>query len=121
MKRARASGVRRLVVFQHHPWFLKAAEEPDQYFNIPLVRRAPLLQLFREAGVRLLVSGHYHQNAGATLDGLEAVVTGPVGKPLGGARSGIRVFLISDDGVTHKYYELGDLPAAIDVASGKLP
>ena len=60
---ARDAGARRIVVFQHHPWFLKSADEPDQYFNIPIVRRSPLLRLFRESGVRLLVSGHLHQNA----------------------------------------------------------
>ena len=121
LRRARSSGVQRIVVFQHHPWVLRAADEADQYFNIPLVRRAPLLELFREWGVRLLVSGHYHQNAVATLDGIEAVVTGPVGRPLGGARSGMRVFLVTDAAITHKYYELGDLPMAIEVGSGKLP
>ena len=117
---ARDAGARRIVVFQHHPWFLKSADEPDQYFNIPIVRRTPLLRLFRESGVRLVVSGHLHQNAGA-LNGLEAVVTGPVGKPLGDARSGLRIFLVADAGITHKYYDLGSLPTAIDVGSGKLP
>jgi hypothetical protein len=71
--------------------------------------------------VHWLVSGHYHQNAGAVVDGLEAVVTGPVGKPLGGARSGIRVFLVTEAAITHKYYELGGLPTTIDVAPAKLP
>jgi 3',5'-cyclic AMP phosphodiesterase CpdA len=118
---ARDRGARRIVVFQHHPWFLKSADEPDQYFNIPIVRRAPLLQLFRESGVRLLVSGHLHQNAEAAADGLEMVVTGPVGKPLGQARSGLRVFLVTDAAITHKFYDLGGLPTAIDAASGKLP
>ena len=118
---ARDSGARRIVVFQHHPWFLKSADEPDQYFNIPIVRRTPLLRLFRESGVRLLVSGHLHQNAGVVLNGLEAVVTAPVGKPLGDARSGLRIFLVTDAGITHKFYDLGSLPTAIDVGSGKLP
>jgi serine/threonine-protein phosphatase CPPED1 len=118
---ARDGGARRIVVFQHHPWFLKSADEPDQYFNIPIVRRTPLLELFRQSGVRLLVSGHLHQNAGAVLDGLEVVVTGPVGKPLGQAQSGLRVFLVNDAAITHKYYELGNLPTAVDVSSGKLP
>ena len=121
LARARNAGVRRIVVFQHHPWALKAADEADQYFNIPLVRRTPLLQLFRESGIRLLISGHYHQNAVAMLDGIESVVTGPVGKPLGGAQSGIRIFLVTDAAVTHKYYELGNLPSTIDAPSGKLP
>ncbi len=118
---ARDAGARRIVVFQHHPWFLKSADEPDQYFNIPIVRRTPLLRLFRESGVRLLVSGHLHQNAEAVVNGLEAVVTAPVGKPLGGARSGLRIFLVTDAGITHKFYDLGSLPTAIDVGSGKLP
>ena len=118
---ARDAGARRIVVFQHHPWFLKTADEPDQYFNIPIVRRTPLLRLFRESGIRLLVSGHLHQNAVATFNGLEAVVTAPVGKPLGDARSGLRIFLATDAGITHKYYDFGSLPTAIDVALGKLP
>lgn len=117
----RSAGARHIVVFQHHPWFLTRSDEPDQYFNIPGVRRTPLLQLFRESGVRLLVSGHYHQNAVAVTDGIEAVTTGPVGKPLGQARSGLRVFLVTPAGITHQYYEFGRLPEAIDVSRGQLP
>jgi 3',5'-cyclic AMP phosphodiesterase CpdA len=121
LAKARTSGANHVVVFQHHPWFLARADEPDQYFNIPLARRAPLLRLFRESGVRLLVSGHYHQNALATDAGLDVVVTGPVGKPLGAARSGLRVFLVGPAGITHKYYEFGLLPTAIDPAASALP
>jgi hypothetical protein len=39
LARAQASGARHVVVFQHHPWFLNAADEADGYFNIPLARR----------------------------------------------------------------------------------
>jgi 3',5'-cyclic AMP phosphodiesterase CpdA len=118
---ASRSGARHVVIFQHHPWFLARADEPDQYFNIPLARRTPLLHLFRESGVRYLVSGHYHQNASATDAGLESVVTGPVGRPLGQARSGLRVFVVTDEAITHKYYEFGLVPNAIDLAGGTLP
>src|SRR5690349_4261616 len=62
LARLRAAGARHLVVFQHHPWFLKDAAEPDEYFNIPLERRGLYLSLFREAGVKYLFSGHYHRN-----------------------------------------------------------
>ena len=113
--RARTSGARHVVVFQHHPWFLKTADEPDQYFNIPRVRREPLLALFREAGIKTLVSGHYHQNAVVADAGFDAITTGPVGKPLGGAKSGIRVFTVSDTAITHRYYEFGEIPTAITV------
>ncbi|MDP3070263.1 MAG: metallophosphoesterase [Opitutaceae bacterium] len=115
LAKARAENPRHIVVFQHHPWFLKSAAEPDQYFNIPLARRAPHLALFREFGVRYLFCGHYHRNAEARDGDLEAVTSGPVGKPLGGAKSGLRVAIVRDDRIEHRYYDLGDLPVRIDL------
>jgi 3',5'-cyclic AMP phosphodiesterase CpdA len=112
---ARAEGARHIVVFQHHPWFIKAAGEPDEYFNIPLARRAANLALFREFGVRYLFCGHYHRNAEARDGALENITSGPVGKPLGGAKSGIRVAIVRDDRIDHRYYELGELPVKIEL------
>lgn len=118
LKRARTGGVKHLIVFQHHPWFLEKADEPDQYFNIPLARRTPLLQLFHESGVSMLVSGHYHRNAVARDGDIEAVTTGPVGMPLGGAKSGMRIFLVTSAGITHRYFEFGELPTTVEPAKG---
>lgn len=116
LAKAKATGTRHIVVFQHHPWFLEKPAEPDQYFNIPLARRTAYLTLFHESGVRYLFSGHYHRNAGARDGELEAIVTGPVGKPLGGAKSGLRVAIVRDDKIEHRFYELGELPTKIDLA-----
>jgi 3',5'-cyclic AMP phosphodiesterase CpdA len=115
LERARREGVRHTVIFQHHPWFLSSAGEPVQYFNIPLSRRATYLALFREFGVRLLVSGHYHRNALARDGNIEMVTTGPVGRPMGGDKSGLRVFTVTDTSITHRYYELGELPNRLTV------
>ena len=121
LQRARQEGAKPIVIFQHHPWFLKTAAEPDQYFNIPLERRAPHLALFREAGVKYLFSGHYHQNALARDGDLEAVTTGPVGKPIGNDKSGLRVVIVRDDGLEHRYYALEEIPARIDLARPAVP
>lgn len=115
LKKARAENPRHLVVFQHHPWFLKTATEADEYFNIPTPRRAAHLALFREFGVRYLFCGHYHRNAEARDGELEAVTSGPVGKPLGNGRSGIRVAIVRDDRIEHRYYELSELPTKIEL------
>jgi UDP-2,3-diacylglucosamine pyrophosphatase LpxH len=115
LRDARAAQARHIVVFQHHPWFIKEAAEPDGYFNIPLARRAAYLALFREFGVRYLFCGHYHRNAEARDGALENITSGPVGKPLGGAKSGLRVAIVRDDRIEHRYYDLGDLPVAIDL------
>jgi serine/threonine-protein phosphatase CPPED1 len=115
LQRTKDSGARHIVVFQHHPWFLQSAAEPDQAVTIPRERRTTLLALFREFGVRYLFSGHCHRNVEAIDDTLIAITTGPVGRPLGGAKSGFRVALVRDDTIEHRYYELGELPVRIDV------
>lgn len=114
--KAKSDGARHIVVFQHHPWFIASATEPDQYFNIPLSRRTSYLSLFRESGVRYLFSGHYHRNAEGRDGELVNIITGPVGKPLGGAKSGLRVAIVRDEVIEHRYYELGDLPVKIELA-----
>ncbi|MBL9203379.1 MAG: metallophosphoesterase [Opitutaceae bacterium] len=116
LKKARDEGARHIVIFQHHPWFLGSAAEPDQYFNIPLSRRVTYLSLFREFGVRYLFCGHYHRNAEGRDGALENITSGPVGKPLGGAKSGLRVAIVRDAAIEHRYYDLGDLPVKIDLA-----
>ncbi|MCX6951752.1 MAG: metallophosphoesterase [Verrucomicrobia bacterium] len=115
LARAKAEGAAHIVVFQHHPWFIAKADEPDQYFNIPLVRRTEHLALFREFGVRYLFCGHYHRNAEGRDGDLQNITTGPVGKPLGGAKSGFRVAIVRDNVIEHRYYELGELPTKIEL------
>ena len=108
--------LRHIVVFQHHPWFLSDSGEADQYYNIPRERRGDYLALFHRYGVRYLFSGHYHRNALAKDGEIEMITTGPVGMPLGGAKSGLGVGIVRDDGIEHRYYELSELPASIDLA-----
>ncbi len=116
LARPRTSGATHLVVFQHHPWFLSEATEADQYFNIPLERRGLYLSMFREAGVKYLFAGHYHRNAIAKSGDIEMITTGPIGMPLGeGTQSGMRVVIVRDRGLTHRYYALGELPNQIDL------
>jgi len=119
LERARAAGAQHIVVFQHHPWFLASATETNQYFNIPSERRAPHLALFHEFGVKYLFSGHYHRNALARDGDLEAVTTGPVGMPQGGDKSGLRVVIVRDDLIEHRYYHFGEIPNRIDLKPRK--
>src|SRR5689334_9699417 len=101
---------RRVIVFQHHSWFLARADEPDQYFNLPVEKRREMLKLFTDAGVRYVFAGHYHRNALGHDGDLEMVTTGPVGKPLGTDPSGFRVVIVTRDTVIHRYYPLDSLP-----------
>jgi 3',5'-cyclic AMP phosphodiesterase CpdA len=115
LARAREQGARHVVVFQHHPWFLSRPDEPDEYFNIPRARRASYLALLRDHGVKYVFCGHYHRNALARDLNLEVVTTGPVGKPLGGDKSGLRIVIVRDTGLDHQYFDFGTLPNRVNV------
>jgi 3',5'-cyclic AMP phosphodiesterase CpdA len=110
LDKARRENVRHVVVFLHHPFFLKTADEKDEYFNIPLERRKLFLDLFREYNVQYVFAGHYHRNSDGRDGPLEMITTGPVGMPLDEARSGMRMAVVSDQGIRHQYFELGRLP-----------
>ena len=115
--KAKDEGVRHVVVFQHHPPFLKTPDEPDQYFNLPLVRRGPYLDLLRQNGVSHVFCGHLHQDKVARDGALEVVVTGALGNPLGGTRSGLQIAVVREGRIAHRYYDLGELPNKIDPAT----
>jgi 3',5'-cyclic AMP phosphodiesterase CpdA len=110
LKKAQASGAPHVIAFQHHPFFLRDVDEKDAYENIPRERRIAYLNLLRDHGVKYVFTGHFHQNAVARYGDMEIVVSGPVGKPLRGAKSGFRIIKVTGSGIEHKYYDFGDLP-----------
>jgi 3',5'-cyclic AMP phosphodiesterase CpdA len=94
------------VVFQHIPWFLKSADEPDDYFNIPLGPRTKYLQLFEHYHVEYCFAGHYHRNAAGESPNFHVTTTGPVGKPLGVDPPGIRIVTLHEGKITSTYRPL---------------
>jgi 3',5'-cyclic AMP phosphodiesterase CpdA len=111
LAKARTAGARHIVIFQHHPWFLERADEPDQYFNIPLERRRTYLALFREYGVEYLFSGHYHRNAVAQEGSLHMITTGPIGMPLGPDGSGFRIVSVLPEELRQEWIGFGNIPS----------
>ena len=119
LAKARSTGARHIVVFQHHSWFLEKAEEPNQYFNIPMEQRRHYLDLLKGAGVRYIFAGHYHRNAYGRDGDLEMITSGPVGQPLGTDPSGIRIVTVKDTGLEHRYYTLGNIPNRFPPPAGR--
>jgi serine/threonine-protein phosphatase CPPED1 len=100
------SGSDHILVFGHHPLFTADRDEPDSYWNVPLQRRRPILDLLVAHRVRAYFCGHWHRNGGGWDRGVEVVVTGPVGYPLGNDPSGFRVVDVDGDRVEHRYVSL---------------
>jgi 3',5'-cyclic AMP phosphodiesterase CpdA len=110
LTKAKASGTRHIVVFQHHSWFVEKPDEPTQYFNIPIEQRKRYLGMLKSAGVRYVFAGHYHRNAFGTDGELEMITNGPVGRPLGNDPSGIRIITVRADRLDHRYFSMGEIP-----------
>ena len=81
--------------------------------NVTPEARRRYLALLHEYGVHQVFAGHYHRDAEAHQGDLDMIITGPVGMPLKGGKSGMRIVSVAGGKVTHKYHDFGELPQAI--------
>lgn len=92
-----------MILFGHHPLFVARPDEEDTYWNIPRLRRDPILDLVHRAGIKNAFAGHWHRNSVAWDGDFEMVTSGPVGYPLGDDPSGYRVVSVEQTRVSHRY------------------
>lgn len=103
------------LVFAHHPFFLRQIDEPDGYSTISPEKRRRYFELFRKTGVQTVFTGHLHDNAETSFDNIGMITTSAVGRPLGDAPSGVRIIVVKDRTIIHRYYPLDEIP---DVRTG---
>ena len=105
---AKRRGARHIVVFTHHPLFMKSADEYWDGGCIPEGRRDELLAILRGCGVSATFAGHLHRNKSAKdfVSGMKMVTTGAVGYPLGQDPSGFRMVRVSDEEIIHEFRAL---------------
>ena len=65
-----------------------------------------MLSLLRGMGLRAIFAGHFHGNHVSISDGVETIITGPVGRPLGTSKSGYRQVRVRKDGIEHDFIQL---------------
>ncbi|XP_064178877.1 serine/threonine-protein phosphatase CPPED1 [Anguilla rostrata] len=109
LQRAARSRCRHALVFQHIPLYVRTPDEEDDYFSLQRGVRESLIKRFLQAGVKAVFSGHYHRNAGGMHDGLDMVVSSAIGCQLGTDPHGMRVVVVTENQVVHRYYSLDKL------------
>lgn len=112
---AQTNSDQQVVVFQHIPYFIHDAAEPDDYFNIVQPARMKYLDLLERAGVQYVFAGHYHRNAGGIDGPLTEIVTGAAGMPLGGSLSGFRIVTVTGRQLNATWYRFGEIPNRINL------
>lgn len=115
LRDAEKANAKHILLFLHHPLFLTKEDEPDQYFNIPLERRTPLLEQMKLADVRAIFAGHYHRNSYGRAGTMEMITTGPVGRPLGKDPSGFRIVTVHETDIRHQYFGMDEVPEKVNV------
>ncbi|KAL3315847.1 Serine/threonine-protein phosphatase cpped1 [Cichlidogyrus casuarinus] len=113
------------LVFQHIPPFISEIDEADGYFNLPKANRDTILELFWQAGVSHVFTGHLHYNclsewvppSSTTFNDrkpIKLVTTSSVSVPLANDPPGFRVCHLSTNAdLTHRYYSLLDAPTLL--------
>ena len=110
---AKSKKAAHIVLFCHHPFFIKSFDEPENYSNIGIEERKKYLDLFSANKVEAIYSGHLHNNATSHYGKIQLVTTSALGKPLGGAPSGLRIVKIFNDRIEHQYYGLDEIPEKV--------
>lgn len=139
LQEARLKNASQIFVFGHHPWFLYDENEtvtdlkgeapyppeweprgrgiPDSDFSIPIERRAPVLELFREYNVSAAFAGHFHQNlVSRTSSGMYMIVTSSLSLVFESSgipstfneprTRGVRLVSVEENSFQHKFVSL---------------
>ena len=101
-------------LFRRLPWLGEAWARRRQVVEADSVPWTPLAKPVRDAVVALVTTAGVHRRADSPFD-MDDADGDPSFRVVPAATPRAELT------ITHKYYELGDLPKAIDAASGKLP
>ena len=102
-----------IILVAHHPIFTESVDEAEAGVNLPKTMRAKYLQLLKEYGADLVLSGHLHHCVSAEWEGIRLATTSAAGRPLGDEGSGITIVTITDGVPTPTFYDIPNIPAKI--------
>lgn len=103
LKRANQRKVAHIFVFQHHPYYVNAADEADEYFNVPTPIRKRYLDLLARHRVSAVFAGHLHRDKVTQYEGIQMITTSSLGKPLGETPAGFRLVRVTGRQIEHQY------------------
>lgn len=102
--------LKHLFVLQHFPWFIKDMKEKEEWNNIAIEQREKMLNLFKDAGVKAVFTGHLHGNNENQFDNIKLITTSAIGYQSPNAtsksKSGYRIVNVTEDKFDYVYHEI---------------
>ncbi|MCK3685606.1 metallophosphoesterase [Maribellus sp. YY47] len=95
-----------VVVIGHYPLFINAPDEKDEYFNLPLVKRQELLDLFQQNNVVAYLSGHTHQLTINQYENIQLVSGETTSNNFDKRPFGFRLWQVEQDTLTQQFVPL---------------
>lgn len=104
-----------IILVAHHPIFVESIDEEHSGVNLPIEMRHKYLNLMKDYGVDLVLSGHLHHCERAEYEGIQLATSGAAGRPLGEEPSGITIVTIPSEGTAPvvTYYGIDEIPESI--------
>ncbi|MFY0626819.1 MAG: metallophosphoesterase [Reichenbachiella sp.] len=95
-----------VFVIGHYPIFLKTPDEEEVYFNLPIEKRAKILNLFKNNNVKAYLSGHKHETVINNYEGMQFVSGETTSKNFDGRPLGFRLWNVAKDSISHQFVPL---------------
>lgn len=95
-----------IFVMGHYPLYTVSKDEDEDYFNLPILKRQELLQLFQENNVKAYLSGHTHKTVINNYKDIQLVSGETTSKNFDGNPLGFRVWHVSSDTIQQRFVSL---------------
>ncbi len=95
-----------LFVIGHYPLFVEKLEEVETYYNLPLIKRKEVLNLFKQNNVAAYLTGHTHKRVINNYDSIQLVSGETISKNFDENPLGFRIWKVSLDTITHHFVSL---------------
>ena len=110
LESAKAKGSPVMVVV-HYPLFTKTPDEEENYYNLPLPKRAEILTLCEENGVVAFLAGHTHKLIENEYKGIKLVNGETTSKNFDKRPMGFRLWDVGGEtGLRHRFVALEGMP-----------
>ena len=95
-----------IFVIGHYPLYTEFPEEEEHYYNLPVVKRKEILELFKKNNVIAFLSGHTHKLVINNYENIQLVSGETTSKNFDDRPLGFRLWQVSSDTIKHHFVSL---------------